>query len=252
MRYILAVLFIAVGYSQMDSTRTTFTSATVPLTKFESEELLPNAATQMCSGSTVSTTRTSGTVLSVGTSSSATLPQSVRLGFLTRQITAAVTATLTAGTGTGTVTVYAFLSGANVLSFGVINPTSNTISCAGCTTASPGSVTGQNIIAIGMPLWTWTITSGAWDVSGGTQKQTGQNCWVDRLEFSNLTAGAVTVTATDSQGTPLQAFPAISLPANGYTLVVWPGGKFFEGGLKLTAGTASAINAGVRGGRILQ
>lgn len=247
----LMILTAALGLSQTDTTHTTFTSAIAPLTKFETLELLPNAATQLCSGSTLSVTRTSGTILSLGNSSSATLPQTVRFGYKSRQLTAATTLTMSAGTATGTITVFAF-NDAGTLALGVINPTANTMACAssiGCTVATPGSVTGQNIINTGMPIWTWTITSGAFDVSGGTQQQTGQDCWVDNITISNNTASAVTLVLTDNQSTPIVLLPTVSLAANSTTEIVWPGGVYFESGMKLTSGTASALTVKVRGGR---
>lgn len=243
--------FIAVAFAQVDTTRTTWTGATTQGNRFESYELLPASATQMCSTSTASVTRTSGTVLSIGTGSSAADPQSFRFGNKTRQITAAVTATVTSGSSTGTLSVYGYMTG-STLGIGVINPTGNTISCSGCVTAAPGTTTAQNIINNGTQIWTWTMTSGSLDSSGGTQLSTDKDCWVDQLNISNNTASAVTLTCTDSQSSPVAGplCPTVSLPANGMTLVVWPGGKYFEGGMKLTAGTANALTVTVRGGRI--
>lgn len=250
MKHIFLILCVAASaYAQFDTTRTTFSTAPTGLLRFETSELMPNASTQLCQGTASTTTRTSGTALSIGATSSATLPVSYRFGYKTRQQTAANTLTITAGTGSGTVEIYAYLDGSSALAIGIVNPTGNTLTCSGaCAITTPGTVLA-NQIRQALFVWTWTVTSGAFNVSGGIQKSLASDCWVDQIWLANTSAGTVTVVLSDGRGAPFLLLPTVSLLANTTTQVVIPGGAAFESGLLVTAGTASAINVRVRGGR---
>jgi hypothetical protein len=250
-KFLTALMTVSMGIAlgQVDTTKLTFASVQSPTNKFDVIELLPAAATQMCSTSTVSVTRTSGTVLSIANGSSATAPQYFRFGNVSRKLTAAVTATLASGTATGTISVYAYLTANKTLAIGVINPTANSITGASITVAAPGSVTGNTIISNGNLLWTWTVTAGAWDVSGGTQVSVGKDCWIDGFTITNLTGGAVTFTITDSQGTPMEQFKAVPIAANTVVAYSFTTGSFYEGGMQATASAASSLNIKIRGAR---
>jgi hypothetical protein len=104
-------------------------------------------------------TRTSSTVLTIGTNCSPTTPCNVRYGSLVYSFVASATATITAGTGTA----YVYISSAGALTVGH----NLTLNCSSCTAA--GSVT--SFPADSMPLWTWTATSATWDTSGGVDQR---------------------------------------------------------------------------------
>lgn len=253
MRYLTLLIFSLSLHAQFDTTRTTFTTAQPGLLVFETSELLPASATQICQGSNVTVTRTSGTALSIAPTASASAPVSYRFGWRTRQQASANTLTISSGSGSGTVELFAYLNN-GVLSLGVINGTSNTIACTGataCAVTTNGS-TQSSVFRAGTPIWTWAITSGAYNVSGGTQQQTAKDCWVDQIWLSNITGSAATVTITDGRGVPFTLVGMVTVAANSTTEIVIPGGSAFEGGLQMTAGTASAINVKVRGGRVAQ
>ena len=242
-----ALLFLA---SSLLAQVTTAPNGAVP---FETKELLPAAATNFCSNSTVSVTRTSGSALSIGASSSASAPQYYRFGTRSRVQTAATTLTISAGSGAGTAYIYAGLSATNTLALVVFHNSSNTMACAsgpGCTVALVGSSVYNSFMRsqTRLPLWNWTMTSGAWDTSGGTAQNIAQDCWVDQVGIS--AAVASTIIGTDGQGTAVPDLPTVSLPVNSYTLVVKPGAEFYDTGLVLTAGTASALTVRVKGWRL--
>lgn len=252
MRYLLLLLALPL-MAQFDTTRTTFTTAQPGLLVFETSELLPNSATQMCQGSNVTVTRTSGTALSLAPTATATAPVSYRFGWRTRQQTSANTLTISSGSGSGTVELFAYLNN-GVLSLGIINQTSNTIACTGTTACSvtTNGTTQSAVFRNGTPIWTWTITSGAYDVSGGTQMQTAKDCWVDQIWLSNYGASATTVILSNGLGAPFVLLPTVTLQPNTATEVVIPGGAAFESGMLVTASAVSSINIRVRGGRVAQ
>lgn len=230
-------------------TRTTWTTAPQNAVAFETAAVsLPASAVQICSAGTVTVTRTSGTVLSLGNGAAATTPQYARLTPRSRSITAAVTLTISSGSASGTVEVYGFIKPDRTFEFRALNNTTNVLALSAGTVVGAGSAQSAETRALGTLLYSWNITSGSWDVSG-TNKQTASDCWVDYLELANKTASAVTITATDGLGTPVAMFTSASLPANTTWTIVVPGGRFFEQGLKVTVGTAQAVDLYARGGK---
>ncbi len=238
-----ALAFCAYGQNGLDVTFSTAPGG--GHVNFETTETLDTAATRACSASTVVVTRTSSTVLSVGNSASSSAIQFVRLNPKTRFVTAAVTLTLTAGTGTGSVDIYGQLKPDGTLQFVAYNKSSNTLAWG----SGNSIVNAPNPTPAGVLLYSWTITTGAWDVSGGTDQQPNTECWIDQIVLSNTTAGAITVTITDSQSTPLNTYKAVSVAANATVIIALPGGKYFDGGMKINASAANSIDAEWRGVR---
>lgn len=76
---------------------------------------------------------------------------------------------------------------------------------------------------------------------------TSKDCVIFQLSFTNKTAGAITVTVTDGQTSPLDLMTAVSLPANSLTVAVWPEGQYMPGGFSWSASANSSINASVVG-----
>lgn len=117
-------------------------------------------------------TRTSATVLTVYT------PCLARVG--TTVYTFSSDAVVTLSSGTGTAYIYVAADGTMSVAHNV-----TLTSCSNCTGSAGTSFPGGSV-----PLWTWTATSGAWDVSGGTEQRA-------MLSGIEITAGSnVTVTKT--------------------------------------------------------
>lgn len=211
----------------------------------ESNETLVASATRLSSQSTIVVTRTSGTVLSIANGASSSARQYVRFDPQTRAVTAALTLTLTAGTGTGAVSIYAELTAAGALVIFAMDTSGNTFTLTG-TGSFVVLANGFTPPPFAVLLYTWTITAGAFDSSGGTDAATPTDCWVDSVNLANTTSGSVTVTLTDAQTSPLYALDAVAIPANSTSLVVWPGGKYFEGGALLQCSAANSIDCNFR------
>jgi hypothetical protein len=224
-------------------------------------ELLPNQATNVSDPHNVAVVRTSGTVLTIGNGASATLPQTVRAvgpssgNYFTRQFTSEVTVTSAAGGQTGTIYVYAVpvTTGGSVTATSmqvvVVSNLGGTLNCAGsytCTVVTRSSTLAKQAQATGVYLAAATMTAGSpatFDASGVTVQTQGLNVWVRGIVVANVTGSAVTLTAVDGRG--VAAGTAWSIPANTTTALNFgePGYEvFFERGLILTAGTASALN----------
>lgn len=218
---------------------------------YETNELLGTTATGFSSDSSVSVTRTSATVLSIGNSSSATAPQYVRFGYRSRAITTAISLTITGGTGKGTVNIYAYLDSTNALHWYITDTSGNTFTIGG-TGNTVASATNAAIPGGAVLIWTWLInaTAAQFDSLGGTNAQPNEDTWVDEIEIANETASAVTITVTDGQGTPINLFDATSVPANGTIAYERRGGRFFDGGVFLTAGSTSALQVNLRACRL--
>lgn len=77
--------------------------------------------------------------------------------------------------------------------------------------------------------------------------KTSQDCVIFQLVFVNKTAGAVTVTVTDQNATPLDLLTALSLAANSTTVINFQEGQFMPGGFKWGASATTSINASVVG-----
>lgn len=226
--------------------------STIPLYNtitFESNETLNSAATRASSASNVAVTRTSSTILSIANGASSSARQYVRFNPQTSVITAALVLTITGGTGSGKVDIYGQLSTAGALLVFVYDTSGNTFTLTG-TGSLVLAATGQQLPAGSVLLYSWTITAATFDSAGGTDQQLPTDCWIDSICIANTTAGSVTVTATDSQSSPIYALAAVSIPANSTSLVVFPGGRYFQGGLKLNAGAANSIDCNFRGVRL--
>ena len=137
-------------------------------------------------------TRTSGTVLSIGTNCSTTTPCNVRFGNQVYALTSSATATLAGGSGTA----YVYTDSAGNLTV----QTGLSLGCLGaCITTSSG--TGFPVNSI--PLYTWTATIGVWDVNGGIERRRG---W---LSSSNLLAGAGIMTVQSGGQTTIAVDAAV-------------------------------------------
>ena len=82
--------------------------------------------------------------------------------------------------------------------------------------------------------------------TGAGSDLTSADTCVFRLYINNKTAAAVTVTIEDRQGTPVSYSTGFSLPANSDIMREF-GGMRFVSGVKMTAGTAGALNARLLG-----
>jgi len=101
--------------------------------------------------------RTNSTTLAIGAACSVATPCNVRFGSLVYSMISGATASITGGTGVA----YVFLSPAGLLTVGH----SLAVQCqSGC--AAQSGVTAFPVDSI--PLYTWSATSGVWDVNGGT------------------------------------------------------------------------------------
>ncbi len=67
--------------------------------------------------------------------------------------------------------------------------------------------------------------------------------WIYQLVVANTTATAATLLVQDKQGTPKTLVPTVSLAPNSLTIMSFPEGVKMTGGIRWTAGTASALTA---------
>jgi hypothetical protein len=236
-------------FTQSNANANYFTTCPQTTLVFESSELIPASATAFAVASTVSITQGSSTTLSIGNGASAAAPQYVRFGSRSRAITSAVTLTLASGSATGTVYVYAYLNASNALKFFITDTSGNTFTAG--TNQTVASATGANIPQGSILLYTWPVTAGAFAASG-TSNQASTDAWVDAIEVANETGSAATITVTDGQGTVINLFDTTSVGANATLTYYHPGGRFFDGGVFLTAGTASALQVNIRMARLRQ
>ncbi len=82
--------------------------------------------------------------------------------------------------------------------------------------------------------------------TGAGSTLTSADTCVFRLYMNNKTASPVSVTIEDRQGTPVSYSTSFSLPGNSDVMREF-GGIRFVSGVKITAGTASALNARLLG-----
>ncbi len=211
-----------------------------------------NSAINICRQSTVAVVRATAATLTIANGAGATAPQYFFFAYpfpKSRQTAAATTLTITAGTASGTVYLYAKLNAdGTTLSYTVLNTTANTLTCTtgpACTFASTNSSTASSIRNTGIYLWSWTMTTGEFDVGGGAQWETARDCWVDMITVSNVGA-ATTILTADGQTTPFQLFPTTAIEAGQAFVVTIPGGMYFESGLSITAGAVSSIHVKAR------
>ena len=136
-------------------------------------------------------TRTSGTVLSIGTNCSAATPCNVRFGNQVYAVTSSATATLVSGSGTA----YVYADSAGNLTV----QTALSLSCSGACVATSS---GTGFPANSIPLYTWTATIGAWDAGGGVDRRG----W---LSSTNLLAGAGIMTVQSGGQTTIAVDAAV-------------------------------------------
>lgn len=74
-----------------------------------------------------------------------------------------------------------------------------------------------------------------------------KTCVIFQLVFNNKTGGAITVTVTDQNTSPLDLLTAVSLAANTTTVFDYPEGQYMPGGFKWNASANTSINASVVG-----
>ena len=247
LKRLLILLAIPVLALAQRANMPTFSTADPDAVFGETTELLGTAATRACSNSTLAVSRTDASNLSVGASSSATAPQEVRFGLKTRLIATALTLTISAGAAADVVYIWGQLYPNGTMTLvAQTGPTNTYVFTSGVLQTLPGPPVAQPAIL----LYTWTVTAGAFDSSGGTDNQTNQDCWVDQITLSNITGGAITVTITDNQTAVLSLLTAVSLAANSTTLLVFPGGLFFDGGMLINASGTAAIQAKWREGHV--
>lgn len=211
------------------------------------ETLNTTTAAPIGCDSNASVTRTSGTVLSIFNGASSSAIQNVRFNPFTAYLTAAVNLTITAGTNSGIVMIGLRLKDDLTTELFIEDTTGNTY-----TGATVYSLPGPGAHGPKVYLWKWIVTSGAFATSGGTSSggtnlQTNHDIWLDMLELCNTTNGAITVTLANADGTPHYALNAASIAANTTSLIVWPGGRYFQKGATIVASAANSIDAHWRG-----
>lgn len=91
------------------------------------------------------------------------------------------------------------------------------------------------------------VTYGMQLVPTSSTAVTSTTTKVQVIFCANTTGGAVTLTITDNQGSPVTYYPAVSLPANSATLLHSGVGLTFTSGIKWSAGTVSAVYCQIEG-----
>ena len=67
------------------------------------------------------------------------------------------------------------------------------------------------------------------------------------LFCNNATAGAVTLTITDNQGSPVTYYPGVSIAANSVNMLVAQSGLSFTDGIKWSASASNSIYCQIEG-----
>lgn len=220
---------------------------------FQFRELLSTTSQRICSRSTLDVARTSATVLTMGGSASATVPEYIRFPTTDMLITSTKTATLSGGTAAdvGVVTIYGGVVGGSAGAPGtptiyVNNPLPTaTITCSGCTTVV--STSGPPFGAL--KIHTWNVSAGNWVISGGIDLQANRTCDIDLISCADNNGGNHSFTVSDAQSAALPIVPTVipNTTVNNITVIAWPGGTRADGGATWLAGTASSIYCSVRG-----
>lgn len=226
-----------------------FSTAPIGADLIESSEILSTTSAQLCARTTVALTRTAADTLAIGAACTAT--DRCWLRFATEsQAVAAGTTTVTFTTpgalDDGRVLVYAkrTSAAAYTIYIGHDLPTA-TLTCAG----SPGCTVVSGVTSFPpdtLPIGSWLITDGAVIAGTGVASNGAATCWVDLVTLSNITAGAITVTAADVRGTPLGFLTSVSIAANSTSVISLPGGMRFEGGVTMLASADDSINVKFR------
>jgi len=222
---------------------------------FQFRELLSTTSQRVCSRSTLDVVRTSATVLTMGGSASATVPEYVRLLTTDYLITATATATLSLGgsTDNGTVYIYGDSPGGTAGVPGtphlyVLNPLPvAAITCGGTTGCVV--VKGQLPPAGTVLIWTWSVASGNWVSSGGADLRTNRTCDIDLISCADFNGGNHAITLSDGQSSPLPIIPTVipNTTVNNVLEAFWPGGTRADNGATWLADTNSSIYCSVRG-----
>lgn len=76
---------------------------------------------------------------------------------------------------------------------------------------------------------------------------TTSDTWVFQITIANKTAGAVTATVQDKQGSPVCALCTVSIAANTTYVIAFPEGLKFKSGLSVQAGAANSLNFAIFG-----
>lgn len=141
----------------------------------------------------LSVVRTSSTVLTVGTSCSTTDPCIVGFNGVSYAIVASAAITISAGSGTAYI---------QILTDGSLNVLHN-VTISSCTGMSCAAAAGAAFTSTAIRLWTWTSTTGTWDVSGGNSARAF-------LSKNNTLAGTgLTVSSEGTGGTTLAVSTAV-------------------------------------------
>ncbi len=94
------------------------------------------------------------------------------------------------------------------------------------------------------------LTEGIVVVPNSATDLTTKTSWVEQIVVANTTGTAATLLVKDKQGTPLQLIPTVSVAANSVLVYTFPRPVKMLGGINWQAGTASALNAEVKGYRL--
>lgn len=226
-----------------------FSTATIGADVIEASEILSTTAQNLCARHTIPVARVAAGQLSVGATCTATDRCWTRWPTESQSLASGTTVINIAGGGAtdnGKVFIYATRTSATafVIKVGHDLPVA-TVSCAG----TPGCTVVTGVTSYptdSMPISQWTVAAGSFSAGGGTAANAAATCWLDLLTLTNKTAGAITVTASDVRGTPLDLLTAVSIAANTTYAIVFPGGLRFEGGLTLAASADDSINVKFR------
>ncbi len=74
---------------------------------------------------------------------------------------------------------------------------------------------------------------------------TTTDTWIYQIALNNKTGGAITVTITDINTSPLDLVTAVSIAANTTYVIVFPEGQYMPNGFKWSASAGSSINGSV-------
>lgn len=91
------------------------------------------------------------------------------------------------------------------------------------------------------------LATGLQTIPGSATDLTTSNTVIFQIVLVNKTAGAITVTILDKQGTPKTLFGAISIPANTTLTQSFGEGVLMLGGVRWSASAGSSIDADVFG-----
>lgn len=80
------------------------------------------------------------------------------------------------------------------------------------------------------------------NMSNSLTPVTTADTWVFQITIANKTAGAVTATVQDAQGTPVCILCAVSIAANTTYVIAFPEGQKFESGLSVQASANNSLN----------